>query len=306
MGSDNKYLVFQAPVLVLLHVPPLVEIAAVCPGEVGGVIDDCRPLALEELIQFQVGLRIYRVAEQLGEEGTEQRFSVNLDVVFLKVPADVPEGGPGLGVHFKHQAYMVGSCRVGHNHFCADALNRGRLQPETVGGLAAHVEAFQAPGIVGVRDALLDGLPFQLGEHNADVQHGPPHWGGGVELFRGGNKLHVVLLEQLHHVRKIQNGAADPVQLVDDYPPHLPFTDLVKQSLELGPVGVLPRIALVLENLAAAAFQLVLAEVNLALNTDTVLAVNGLSGINIIFSNVHCRLLSYGNGATNLTSILYH
>ena len=50
MGSDNKYLVFQAPVLVLLHVPPLVEIAAVCPGEVGGVIDDCRPLALEELI----------------------------------------------------------------------------------------------------------------------------------------------------------------------------------------------------------------------------------------------------------------
>ena len=111
------------------------------------------------------------------------------------------------------------------------------------------MEAFQAPGIVGVRDALLDGLPFQLGEHNADVQHGPPHWGGGVELFRGGNKLHVVLLEQLHHVRKIQNGAADPVQLVDDYPPHLPFTDLVKQSLELGPVGVLPRTALVLEKL---------------------------------------------------------
>ena len=66
MGSDNKYLVFQAPVLVLLHVPPLVEIAAVCPGEVGGVIDDCRSLALEKLIQFQIGLRVYRVAEQLG------------------------------------------------------------------------------------------------------------------------------------------------------------------------------------------------------------------------------------------------
>ena len=61
MGSDNKYLVFQAPVLVLLHVPPLVEIAAVCPGEGGG-------------------------------------------------------------------------CRVGHHHFCADTLKRGRLQPEAVGG----------------------------------------------------------------------------------------------------------------------------------------------------------------------------
>ena len=66
-------------------------------------------------------------------------------------------------------AYMVGGCRVGHHHFCAAALNRGRLQPEAVGGLAAHVEAFQAPGIVGVRDALLDGFPFQLGEEHTSL-----------------------------------------------------------------------------------------------------------------------------------------
>ena len=70
MGSDNKYLVFQAPVLVLLHVPPLVEIAAVCPGEVGGVIDDCCPLALEELIQFQVGLRSNSAIASATSSGT--------------------------------------------------------------------------------------------------------------------------------------------------------------------------------------------------------------------------------------------
>ena len=40
MGSDNKYLVFQAPVLILLHSPALIKITAVCPSEVGGIIDD--------------------------------------------------------------------------------------------------------------------------------------------------------------------------------------------------------------------------------------------------------------------------
>ena len=39
MGSNHKYLVFQALVLVLLHIPALIEIAAICPGEVSGVID---------------------------------------------------------------------------------------------------------------------------------------------------------------------------------------------------------------------------------------------------------------------------
>ena len=47
MGSDHKYLVFQAPVLVLLHVPALIEITAVCSGKVGGIIDDCRPIGVE-------------------------------------------------------------------------------------------------------------------------------------------------------------------------------------------------------------------------------------------------------------------
>ena len=55
-------------------------------------------------------------------------------------------------------------------------------------------------------------------QHNADVQHGPAHGGGGIKLFRGGDKLHIVLLEQLHHGCEVQNGTADTVQLVDYHP----------------------------------------------------------------------------------------
>ena len=38
-----------------------------------------------------------------------------------------------------------------------------------------------------------------------DIQHGPSHRRGGIKLFRRGHKLHIVLLEQLHHVGKVQN-----------------------------------------------------------------------------------------------------
>ena len=43
MRSNHKYLIFQALVLVLLHIPALIEIAAICPGEVGDIIDYHRP-----------------------------------------------------------------------------------------------------------------------------------------------------------------------------------------------------------------------------------------------------------------------
>ena len=63
MGSNHKYLIFQALVLVLLHIPPLIEIAAICPGEVGGVINYHRTLTFEKLVHFQIGLCIDRVSE---------------------------------------------------------------------------------------------------------------------------------------------------------------------------------------------------------------------------------------------------
>lgn len=84
MGSYHKYLVFQALVLILLHIPALIEITAVCPGEVGGVIDYHRTLTFEELVYFQVGLCINRVAEQLRQERPGQGFSINKP--FIAIP----------------------------------------------------------------------------------------------------------------------------------------------------------------------------------------------------------------------------
>jgi len=156
------------------------------------------------------------------------------------------------------------------------------------------VKAFQAPGVISVCDTLLNCLSFKLGEYDTDIQHGPAHRGRGVKLLCGRNKLYIVFLKQLHHIRKVQNGATYSVQLVDNYPAYLAFAYLAKELLKLGPVGILAGITLVFENPATAAFQLILAEINLALNADTVLAVYGLSCINYIFSDIHVGLLSYG------------
>ena len=183
---------------------------------------------------------------------------------------------------------------VGYHHLCADIFNHRRLQVEAIGSLAAHVKAFQAPGVISVCDTLLNCLPFKLGEYDTDIQHGPAHGGRGVKLLCGRNKLYIVFLKQLHHIRKVQNGAAYSVQFVDNYPAYLAFAYLAKELLKLGPVGILAGITLVFENPATAAFQLILAEINLALNADTVLAVYGLSCINYIFSDIHVGLLSCG------------
>ena len=62
MGCNHKDLVFQALVLVLLHIPALIEIIAICPGEVGGVIDYHRTLAFEKFVHIQVRLHIDGIA----------------------------------------------------------------------------------------------------------------------------------------------------------------------------------------------------------------------------------------------------
>ena len=199
VGSQYKDLSAQVLVFSFLHVPALVEIAAVCPGEVRRVVDYHRPLPLEKLVQLQVGLGIDRIAEQLGDKAPFQFLAVNQDIVFSKVPGNISERRGRLGVHLEHQPGDVCCGRVRDHHFRADALNGSRLQLEAERSGTAHVETTLAPGIVSVGHPLLDCLALQLGKHNADIQHGPAHWGGRVKLFRRGDKLHIVLLEQLHH-----------------------------------------------------------------------------------------------------------
>ena len=96
-----------------------------------------------------------------------------------------------------------------------DTVHLNRLCMEAVRGFPTHLETSLATGIVSVRYPLLYGFPLKLGEHDTDIQHRPPHRGGGIKLFRRGHKLHIVLLEQLHHIGKVQNGTADTVELVN-------------------------------------------------------------------------------------------
>ena len=75
----------------LLALMALVEIAAICSGEVRRVIDYHRTLALEKLVQFQVSLGVNRIAEQLGDKAPFQLLAVNQDIVFSKVPGNISE-----------------------------------------------------------------------------------------------------------------------------------------------------------------------------------------------------------------------
>ena len=62
MGSQHQHLVFQVVFLAGLHIPPLIQITAVCPRKVGGVIDDNRTLAFEKFVHIQVRLHIDGIA----------------------------------------------------------------------------------------------------------------------------------------------------------------------------------------------------------------------------------------------------
>ena len=163
---------------------------------------------------------------------------------------------------------------------------------EAVGGRAAHVKTVLAAGIVGIGHALLDGFTFELGEHDADIQHGPPHRGGRVKLFRGRNELDIEFLKSFHHGCEVQNGTADTIQLVDHHALDQAPANIGHHFLELGSIGILAGITLVCVLAEIASSQFILAKLDLAFNADTVLAVNGLSAINGIFTNNHLVLLS--------------
>lgn len=62
VGSNHKYLVFQAPVLVLFYIPSLIQITAICSGKISDIIYNGCPLAFEKLVQFQISLCINGVS----------------------------------------------------------------------------------------------------------------------------------------------------------------------------------------------------------------------------------------------------
>ena len=158
--------------------------------------------------------------------------------------------------------------RVHHQLLCVDTVHFDRLGVEAVRGFPAHLEAPLTAGVVGVRHPLLYRFPLKLCEHDTDIQHGPAHRGRGVKLFRGGNKFHIVLLEQFHHICEIQNGTADTVKFVDNDFRNQALLDVPHQLLKLRAVCVLAAVPFVSVFPATTAFQFVFAKFNLAFNGD--------------------------------------
>mgnify|MGYP006879771547 CR=1 FL=1 len=95
LGSKNKYLIFQVLVFSFLHIPALIEIAAVCSGKICRFIDYHRPLTFEELVHIEVGLRVNGISQKLGDKAPCHFLAVDQDALVGKVTGDVPERGCG-------------------------------------------------------------------------------------------------------------------------------------------------------------------------------------------------------------------
>ena len=188
---------------------------------------------------------------------------------------------------------------------CAHPVHHIRLCPKSVGRFAAHFEAPLTAGVPCILHPLLYRFPFKLGEHDTDIQHGPSHRRGGIKLFRRGHKLHIVLLEQLHHVGKVQNGTADTVELVNHDLCNQAPLDVPHQFLKLRTVCVLAAVPFVCVFLAVTAFQLVFAKFNLAFNGNAVLFVYRLSCIDCVYPIVHIVAPFLKKETELLTVLLY-
>ena len=188
---------------------------------------------------------------------------------------------------------------------CAHPVHHIRLCPKSVGRFAAHFEAPLTAGVPCVLHPLLYRFPFKLGEHDTDIQHRPPHRGGGIKLFRRGHKLHFVLLEEVHHLRKVENGTADAVELVNHHFPHKAAFNIPHKLLELWTLRIFPGIPFVLVLFAVPAFQFVFAKLNLAFNGNAVLFVYRLSCIDCVYSIVHIVAPFLKKETELLTVLLY-
>ncbi len=77
-----------------------------------------------------------------------------------------------------------------------------------------------------------DDLPLELGEREQDVEHQPAHRRRRVELLGHRDERHAVLVKRLHHPRKVEQAAAEPVHLVDHDAVDLAGLDVGHHALE--------------------------------------------------------------------------
>ena len=257
-----------------------VEVAAVGADEVLRRITDNGTLILEKVKDRRISFHVNGVAQQLAEAGGIPGVSPVLgDVMIFQIADHIGKGVVGICVQAIDQQDLL--CLFGDGHVAGgmDALKHCVCQLKTVGDPAAHVQTQAAAGIIGVGHPFLDGFPFQLGKHDADVEHGPADGGGGIEFFRGGDEFHMKGLKLFHHVGKIENGAADPIQFVDDDPADFSGLNIVHHLCKSRPVGVFSGKTPVGVCKKGRSVGFVLAVGQLAFHGNAVLFFYGLAGV---------------------------
>jgi len=83
-------------------------------------------------------------------------------------------------------------------------------------GMAARPLALASGRRDLVARPLADDLAFELGERQQHVEHQAAHAGRAMELLRDRDEGDPVLFKRLRHAGEVEQGPAEPVELVDD------------------------------------------------------------------------------------------
>ena len=194
----------------------------------------------------------------------------------LQMAGNIPQGNFRLRIQGKdlpdHRTFAV------HRRIAVSfhAVDCNISERKTIRDPAAHIKAAFASGCIGICDALLDRFTLQLRKDHYDHEHRLPNRGGGIKLFHGTGKAHRVLLKKMNHIGKVEHGAADPVETVNNNPPDPAFGDVLHQPAEGRPVGVFSAVSSVGIDFIVTSRQFPYAEFRLAFHRYTVCTVDRL------------------------------
>lgn len=136
------------------------------------------------------------------------------NLIVAKIPHDVSKRNLRLSIHLINDFDNLRLFRTNNVFGGLYSINNAGLDRIPIGDRTAHKESVLRAGGIGICHSLLNSFTFKLRKDDADIQHSPPHRGRSVELLRCGHELNTVLVELVHHGGKVQDGAADSVQLI--------------------------------------------------------------------------------------------
>ena len=175
-GRGDAALVGRNHQNVFLPLAALVQVTAKFTCEQFRRAFDFRALGLEIFVNIHIGLDVNRISQKLAHKAALQCLSIHHDFILGKIPGNVAVGVLRLGIHFIHKLGVV-HLSVFNQPLCFDTVHDDGLRIKTVWSPAPHIVALGTPGIKSVLHTHLDAFPFQLGEHDADIEHRPAHRG---------------------------------------------------------------------------------------------------------------------------------